>query len=380
MTKQFAFPSLILALLLAIALPARAIPVPAAPGVDAKSYIVMDAHSGRIVASEDPDQRVEPASITKMMTAYVVFHALKEGTISMDDMVPISEKAWREPGSRMFVEVGNKVSVRNLIQGMVIQSGNDASVALAQYVAGAESTFADLMNHYAKQLGMDHTHYANATGLPHAEHYTTAHDIARLARALIREFPEDYKMFSEKEFTWNGIHQDNRNTLLWRDPSVDGIKTGHTESAGYCLVASAKQGEMRLISVVMGASTEKARIDSSQALLNYGFRFFETHRLYGAGEKLTTATVWKGEQDDVAVGLNKDLYVTIPRGTYKKLSASMDLRSQLTAPVTASEDVGRVKVTLDGKDVAQAPLIALKPVAEGGLWTRLVDSVVLWFK
>ncbi|HHO67602.1 MAG TPA: D-alanyl-D-alanine carboxypeptidase, partial [Gammaproteobacteria bacterium] len=266
-----------------------AMPVPQAPAVKARAYLVEDFHSGQTIAAKNPDQRIEPASITKLMSAYVVFQEIRNGTLSLEDKVQISEKAWRTPGSRMFVEVGTQVSVADLMKGMIIQSGNDATVALAEKVAGTEASFASLMNHHAKRLGMDGSHFVNSTGLPDPQHYTTARDIARVARALIAEFPEYYQWYSERQFTYNGITQYNRNKLLWRDESVDGIKTGHTDSAGYCLVTSAKRDGMRLISVVLGTKSEEARADASQALLNYGFRFFETHKLYDANSKLTRA-------------------------------------------------------------------------------------------
>lgn len=366
--------------LTAISLPASATPVPSAPTVDAESYILMDFNSGRELAAEVPDSRVEPASITKMMTGYVVFHSLQSGSISLDDQVTISERAWRMPGSRMFIEVDSQVSVENLLKGMIIQSGNDASVALAEHVAGSESAFVDLMNHYAGELGMDNTHYTNSTGLPHEEQYTTARDIAVLARALIAEFPEYYEWYSVKEFTYNGIDQDNRNSLLWRDESVDGIKTGHTSSAGYCLASSAKRGNTRLISVVMGSSDEQGRARASQTLLNYGFRFYETHRLYAAGEVLSSERVWGGAEDTVEVGLQDDLFVTIPRGRYSELDPVMELPERLHAPLPQGEQVGTVQVSLDGEVVVERPLHSLNGVEKGGLWTRMVDRIKLFFQ
>ncbi|HKK13923.1 MAG TPA: D-alanyl-D-alanine carboxypeptidase family protein, partial [Gammaproteobacteria bacterium] len=308
--------------------PSSPLPVPKPPAIGAKGYILMDYHSDQILAQDNADKRMEPASITKLMTAYLVFQALESGQIHMDDKVHITKKAWRTPGSRMFVKVNTKVSVKDLLQGMITQSGNDATVALAQFVAGSEDTFAAMMNRQAKALGMNHTHFVNPTGLPDPNHYTTAHDIAKLARALIRDFPEYYKLYSEKKFTWNNITQYNRNKLLWRDPSVDGMKTGHTESAGYCLVASAKRKHMRLISVVLGTKSNEARADASQALLNYGFRFFETHKLYDAHKPLTHARVWKGADDKLSLGLAHTLYVTVPRGQYKDLDASMSVNSR----------------------------------------------------
>ncbi len=285
--------------------PAQPVPhvVPSPPKTAAEAYILIDYNSGKIIASQNADMRVEPASLTKIMTGYVVINELSNGNISLDDMVTISPKAWKMPGSKMFIEVGKKVSVHDLIKGMVIQSGNDASVALAEHIAGSEEVFAELMNKYAESLGMTHTHYMNATGLPNPDHYTTAEDLSILARALINKFPEEYEWYAQKKFTFNGITQYNRNKLLWQDPSVDGLKTGHTESAGYCLVTSAKRDDMRLISVVLGTDSAKQRIQESQKLLNYGFRFFETHKLYQAGQRLNDARIWEGQQDTVGLGL-----------------------------------------------------------------------------
>lgn len=376
-----ALPALCALLVLICTGPARAaIPVPAPPQLPAESYLLMDFHSGRTLVQHNSDQRVEPASITKLMTSYVVLKALEAGSIALDNKVLVSEKAWRTPGSRMFIEVGNRVSVENLMKGMIIQSGNDASVALAEHVAGSEGAFAELMNQYAARLGMENTHFVNATGLPAPEHYTTARDIARLARALIREFPDYYAWYSVQEFTWNGIRQSNRNALLYRDPSVDGIKTGHTDSAGYCLVTSALRDGMRLISVVMGTRSESARTDASQALLNWGFRFFETHRLYAAGEALTEARVWKGAAELVPVGLREDLYVTIPRGSYARLKPYMEVATQIIAPVGRQQPLGSVKVALGEDVVAERRLHALEAVPEGGLWRRAVDSILLLFE
>lgn len=355
-----------------------ATPVPAPPQIGAKSYILTDFHSEAVLVEHNADMRVEPASITKLMTAYVVFNELTEGNIKLDDVVPVSEKAWRTGGSRMFIEPGMEVTVKDLIEGMVIQSGNDASVALAEYVAGSEDAFAGLMNHYAELLGMKNTHFMNATGLPHEDHYTTAHDIALLSAATIRDFPDYYRWYSEKEFTFNNIRQHNRNTLLWRDPAVDGLKTGHTEAAGYCLAASAKRDGMRLISVVMGASSESARASDTQALLNYGFRFFETVQLYKAGQELTRARVWKGLQKDVPLGLKEDLFLTIPRGRYDDLEAKLEIQPQLSAPLAEGTPVGRIGVQLDGKEVASRKLLTLAAVEPAGFFGSTWDSLKLW--
>ncbi|MCP1727382.1 D-alanyl-D-alanine carboxypeptidase (penicillin-binding protein 5/6) [Natronospira proteinivora] len=355
-------------------------PIPSAPSVDANSYVLMDFHSGGLLADMEPDKSVEPASITKVMTGYVVFSALESGSISLDDQVIVSERAWRMPGSRMFVEVGREVTVEDLLQGMIIQSGNDASVALAEHVAGSEAAFVDMMNQYTQQLGMENTSYANSTGLPDENQYTTAYDTALLARALIKDFPDYYDWYSEREFTYNGIRQNNRNTLLWRDDSVDGIKTGHTRSAGYCLVTSAQRDDARLVSVVMGSSSERSRADASQTLLNYGFRFFETHRLYAAGESLAEERVWGGAADSVPLGLEEALYVTVPRGRYNDLEPIMNISGRLDAPIREGDELGTVRVSLDGETVAERPVFAKNDVASGSLWRRLVDRVKLFFE
>lgn len=373
-----ALAAVLVALLLADAASAQ-VPVPGAPTLNATSYLLQDFQSGTLLVEANPRDRVEPASITKLMTSYVVFHELRKGAISLEEEAFVSEKAWKTPGSRMFIEVDTQVSVADLLRGMIIQSGNDASVALAEHVAGSEDTFAEVMNQYARRLGMEDTHYVNATGLPDEAHYTSARDVAILAAALIRDFPDFYQWYSEKEFTYNGISQHNRNQLLWRDPAVDGLKTGHTEAAGYCLVSSARRGTMRLISVVMGADSEKQRADDSQKLLNYGFRFFETHKLYGAGDELDTARVWKGTVDQVRLGIAGDLFVTIPRGRYAALDASIDLPSVLTAPLAAGEPIGTLNVRLGDAIVASRPVVTLEVAPRGGFWRRLSHSVSLWF-
>ena len=373
--------NLIIAIAALLFVPAMAvdIPVPAAPKIPAKGYYLMDFESGNILAEQEAEVTLEPASLTKLMTAYVVFKQIGE-QIQLIDTVTISEKAWRTPGSRMFVEVDTKVTVEELLKGMIIQSGNDASVALAEHVAGTEDTFAQLMNQYAESLGMTSTHYRNSTGLPAEGHLTTARDIALLTRAMIIEFPDLYAWYSEREYTYNDIRQHNRNTLLWRDDSVDGVKTGHTDSAGYCLVASAKRGDMRLISVVMGTPSEKARAEASQALLNYGFRFFETHRLYAAGDEITSTRVWKSNAEQEPFGLTEDLFVTIPRGSYQSLEAEMDLITDLTAPLNQHATVGAVRVSLDGELLVAKPLVALNTIEQGSLWRRARDQVLMWLE
>ncbi len=353
--------------------------VPAPPSIAAKAYLLIDYDSGTVLAAKNPDQRVEPASLTKMMTSYIVAHELDAGKIHLDDKVTISEKAWKMPGSKMFIEVGKKVPVHDLIKGMIVQSGNDATVALAEYVAGSEEVFAQLMNQYAKKLGMTHTHFANATGLPNPDHYTTARDLATLARALIRDFPDHYEWYKEKVFTYNGITQYNRNKLLWQDPRVDGIKTGHTQSAGYCLVASAKRDGMRLISVVLGTDSDRKRISESRKLLNYGFRFYETHPLYKANQRLTDRKVWEGATDLVAIGTPEDVYITIPRGEYKNVQPMMEIPKELHAPIQKGQQLGTLKVMLHDKVLVEKPLIALNDVQEGGFFKKLMDQVKLLF-
>jgi D-alanyl-D-alanine carboxypeptidase (penicillin-binding protein 5/6) len=367
-------------LFFASALQAAALPIPKAPATGAKSYIIQDFNSGRVIAAENADQSVEPASITKLMTAYVVFNELASGNISLNDMVTISEKAWRTPGSRMFVEVGKQVSVEDLLQGMIVQSGNDATVALAEFIAGSEDTFAALMNRHAEDLGLNGSHFMNSTGLPSSEHYMTAQDIATLSTLLIAEYPEYYKWYSQKEFTYNDITQYNRNKLLWRDESVDGVKTGHTDSAGYCLVTSALKDGMRLITVVLGTNSMNARVDSSQALLNYGFRFFETHKLYDAGTRLSSSRIWKGTTDNAALGLNKALYVTIPRGQYPSLDASMSINNRIIAPVNEGQSLGKVQVKLGDAIVAEQDLVSLQSVGVGSFWQRITDEALLYFE
>ncbi len=355
-------------------------PVPSPPIIGATSYLMIDASTGQELASLKPDTPVPPASLTKLMTEYVVFSALRDGQIRLDDQVTISEKAWRMQGSRMFIEVGKKVSVEDLLMGVIVQSGNDASVALAEHVAGSESVFAELMNQYARALGMTSTNFVNATGWPDENHYTTARDLSLLARAMIRDFPEHYERHSVREFQWGDIKQRNRNALLWRDESVDGLKTGHTEEAGYCLVASAKRNGMRIISVVLGTSSEKSRIDGSQALLNFGFRFFETRLLYKAGEQITQARIWKSANEFTPLGVVDDLYITVPRGTYDNLESTLDIPAIITAPVAEGQPLAELKVTLHGTDVVRQPLRALADNPSGSFWRRTVDGVKLWFE
>jgi D-alanyl-D-alanine carboxypeptidase (penicillin-binding protein 5/6) len=356
------------------------VPVPSAPDLDARGFILVDHQSGQTLAENNADERLDPASITKLMTAYAAFRALRSGQITLQDPVLISETAWRTAGSRMFIEVNTRVSVEDLLQGMIVQSGNDASVALAEHLAGTEATFAQMMNQYATELQMLNTQYKNSTGLPAEDHYTSASDIARLARAIITEFPEYYRWYSQKEFTYNKISQQNRNALLWRDPSVDGMKTGMTDDAGYCLVSSALRDNMRLISVLLGSKSPSARAKDSQALLNYGFRFFETRLLYPAGGSVAETRVWKGDTERTDVGLKDDLFVTIPRGSYAQLEAKVELPAQLVAPVDRLTRLGTVQINLDQRMVAQGNLFALHTIDEGTVWQVAKDSVLLWFQ
>ena len=355
-----------------------AMPTPAAPQLGARSYILMDYNSNRVLAERDPDQRSDIASMTKLMTGYVVFKELQSGNATLEDIVPVSENAWRTGGSRMFIEPDMEVTLEQMLMGMIVQSGNDASVALAEYLAGSESAFAEVMNFYAREIGMANSNFVNATGLPDENHYSTARDVALLSQAIIRDFPEYYVWYSQKEFTFNGIRQHNRNNLLWRDPAVDGLKTGHTEAAGYCLASSAKDDGMRLVSVVMGSASEQSRASESQSLLSYGFRFFETVQLYRAGDRLTDAPVWKGETEVVDLGVAEDLFVTIPRGRYNDLEAELLLQETIMAPVTAGQELGRVSISLDDEIVADLSLQAQGDVVEAGFLGRTWDSLRLW--
>ncbi len=355
-------------------------PVPAPPIIGAKSYLVIDSQTGHELASLNPDERLAPASLTKLMTAYAIFSALREQQIRLDDEVTVSEKAWRTPGSRMFIEVGTRVSVEDLLLGVIVQSGNDASVALAEHVAGTEAVFAEVMNRYAAALGMTSSNFQNSTGLPAENHYSTARDLAILARAIIREFPDFYRWYSVREYTYNEISQNNRNSLLWRDDSVDGMKTGHTDNAGYCLVSSAERDGMRVIAVVLGTASAKSRIDGSQALLNYGFRFYETRLLYRAGEEIATARIWKSANETTSLGVPDDLYVTVPRGSYDDLKSVLNIPSVLLAPVAEGQPLAELEVSLNDKPLVTEPLRALHSNPVGTLWQRTADSVSLWFE
>ena len=360
--------------------------IPAAP-VPAKSsaWLVMDHATGQVLAGENIDARVEPASITKVMTAYVVAAEQAAGRVKPDDQVLMSERAWREGGARTDgsfsgFPVNQTAPLRDMEKGMAVQSGNDAAIALAEHVAGSQEAFAELMNNYAAKIGMNNSHFVNAHGLSAPEHYSTAHDLALLGSAFIRDFPEAYAFNSIKEFTVNGITQPNRNRLLWRDPSVDGIKTGHHSGAGYCLMSSAKRGDQRLVAVVMGSDSEKQRADDSLALLNWGFRFYETHRLYEPGKAIATQRVWKGKAKEVQLGVAQPMLVSVPRGRYDDLKPTMDVPKTLVAPIAAGQAIGTVKVTLDGKVVAESPLVAITAIEEAGFFKRLWDAFWMWWE
>jgi D-alanyl-D-alanine carboxypeptidase (penicillin-binding protein 5/6) len=360
-------------------------PIAPPPPVAARAYILLDFATGQTLARKAEHDRLEPASLTKLMTGYVAFRALREGRLKLTDEAFISPRAWKEGGaasggSATFLPVNSRAPVEILLQGMIIQSGNDASIALAEHIAGSEEGFASLMNQYAKELGMSDTHFVNSTGLSDPQHYTSANDVAVLARAIIRDFPEYYRWYSQKEFTFNGIKQGNRNLLLYRDPTVDGLKTGFTENAGYCLATSAKRGDMRLISVVLGTASANARATASEELLTYGFRVFETRRLFESGKPIGTARVWKGAADMVGVGLKADLWVAVPRGAADQIQKEIQVPRNVMAPIAPSARLGSVTLRL-GKDVlSTTPLIAMTPVAEGSLWRRGIDTVLLWFE
>ena len=350
------------------------------PELAVKAYLLKDFNSNRVLAEQQSQNRVEPASLTKLMTAYLSFKALQAGQLKLDQTLPISEKAWRVEGSKMFVDTTMTVTVDELLHGMIIQSGNDASIALAEGIGGTEDAFAAKMNKEAARLGMKNTHFMNATGLPDAQHYTTAYDLSLLATALITDFPDQYKrLYSVKEYTYNKITQPNRNRLLWLDPTVDGMKTGHTDSAGFCLISSAKRGEHRLISVVLGAANDNARATESQKLLNYGYQFFDTHMVYKAGTAITMQKVWKGSDSKVAVTTFHDLYVTLPKGDYARVKANVIAQKSLMAPIAKGQQVATVQFTIDGKVVDEQKLLAAKEVKVAGIFGRLWDSLMMMF-
>jgi D-alanyl-D-alanine carboxypeptidase (penicillin-binding protein 5/6) len=357
-----------------------AFPVPSAPAIAAKSYVLVDFHSGQTLAAHDPHARVEPASLTKLMTAYLTFAALKQKRIRPDQAVPVSERAWRTEGSRMFIEPRKPVTVDELVRGMIVQSGNDACIALAEAIAGSEEAFAEMMNREAQRLGLKNTRFANATGLSHPQHYSTAQDLAELAAAVIRDFPEHYPLYSQKEYRYNNIAQFNRNRLLWTDPTVDGMKTGYTENAGYCLVTSARRGERRLVSVVLGAASEAVRAAESQKLLNHGFQAFEGVRLYSGNQPVATLQVYKGAANSIKAGFIADLHLTLPVGARVKLKATVESMQPLLAPISAGQKIGTMKLTLDGKPYREVPVVALEEVPVAGILGRGWDTLRLLFR
>ncbi len=353
--------------------------VPPAPQVAAKSYILVDFNSGQTLIQADSNQRIEPASLTKLMTAYITFNAIKQNRISLNQALPVSEKAWRTEGSRMFIDLKTPVTVAELIRGMIVQSGNDACITLAEAIAGSEESFAHLMNQEAARLGMKNTNFVNSTGLPNPQHYTTAYDLSLLAAAIIRDFPEFYPLYSIKEYRYNNITQPNRNRLLWLDPNVDGMKTGHTESAGYCLITSAKRGSTRLISVVLGTTSDNARTMESQKLLNFGFQFFDSVRVYAKEQPVSNLRVWKGSQNMLKAGFKDDKYIIVPKGQYQNVKVSMTSTQPLLAPISNGQKIGSVKLTLNGKELAEYPLVSLENVAVANIFGRSWDSIKLMF-
>lgn len=356
------------------------LPMAPPPQLAAKAWLLLDTQSGQSLVEHNADQRIEPASLTKLMSAYLTFAALRQGRIKLTDTVPVSEKAWKAEGSRMFIEPNKPVTVAELLRGMIVQSGNDATIALAEAVGGSEAGFVAMMNKQAQRLGMSNTHFVNSTGLPDARHYTTARDLARLAAAIVRDFPEFYPLYSIKEYTYNGITQANRNRLLWSDPTVDGMKTGHTQGAGYCLIASSQRGTRRLLSVVLGADSEAMRAMESQRLLNYGFQFFDSVRLYAKNQTVATLKVWKGSSNTIKTGFTRDIYLSLPRGQAKDIKASLTTRQPLLAPLVAGQQVGTVTLTLNNKPLAQYPLLALESVSVANMFGRAWDGLRLLFK
>ena len=357
-----------------------AVPIPKPPSIDARAYVLIDYQTGRVLASDKPDVQSEPASITKLMTEYGVFRALREKRLSLSDSVTISEHAWKAEGSRTFAQVGTQIPVETLVKGMIVQSGNDATIALAEKLGGTEDAFVQMMNSYAKELGLKNSHFDNSWGGPGPTHYMSAHDIALLSRVLIRDFPDYYKWHSLREFEWNGIKQQNRNGLLARDSSVDGIKTGHTETAGYCLASSATRNGMRLIAVVLGTQSFKAREDANAALLSYGYTFFETVKVKNASDVVLKPEVYKGEEDRVTLVPARDIWVTVGRGSAAQLKSAATVKEPVIAPIKAGQALGELTIS-DGKEIiAKVPLVAQAAVPEGGWWTRMVDGIALWME
>ncbi|MDD5390946.1 MAG: D-alanyl-D-alanine carboxypeptidase [Gallionellaceae bacterium] len=372
--------TLLLSLAFLVLPAAAALPVPPSPQLDARAWLLTDTDSGLPLAEKNADESVEPASLTKLMTAYLAFSAIKEGRLALDQELPVSEKAWKAEGSRMFLDPRKPAKVQDLLKGMIVQSGNDACIVLAEAIAGSEEGFAAMMNAQAKRLGMTGTHYMNSTGLPHAQHVTTARDLARLSSTLIRTFPEFYKIYSMKEYSYSGIRQPNRNRLLFVDPSVDGVKTGHTDSAGYCLIASAKRDQRRLLSVVLGTNSDRARAMESQKLLNYGFQFFETVRLYSGNQAVSTMRLYKGDTSEAKAGFLSDFYVTVPRGSGKRIQAQVISQQPLLAPLRRGQRIATLRLSIDGSPLADYPLVALENAAVAGLLGRTWDNMLLMFK
>ncbi|HJV24232.1 MAG TPA: D-alanyl-D-alanine carboxypeptidase family protein [Aromatoleum sp.] len=363
--------------LISLAVSAQNVPPPA---LAARAWLLMDHATGQVLAAQEPDSRIEPASLTKLMTAYLTFAALKSGSIQLEQTVPVSEKAWRMEGSRMFIQPDKPVTVGELVQGMIVQSGNDACVALSELIAGGEDSFAALMNREAQRLGMKNTHFMNSTGLPDPNHYTTARDLSLLAAAISRDFPEYYHYYSQKEYRYNGITQPNRNRLLWLDPSVDGLKTGHTANAGYCLISSALRGPRRLVSVVLGTESDTVRAQESLKLLNYGFQFFDTAKLYSANQELSRFRVWKGQVNELPVGFTQDFVMSLPKGQAEKLQTELTSMQPVVAPLQKGQPVGTLKVSLDGKAIGEYPVVALQDVPVAGFFGRLWDALLMWIK
>ena len=371
----------LVALLTTLCLPLPAMAdAPAPPPVAARAWLLMDTASGQLLAAQSEHERSEPASLTKLMTAYLTFSALKAKTLQLARTVPVSERAWRAEGSRMFIEPGKPVTVEELIHGMIVQSGNDACIALAEAIAGSEEVFVQRMNREAQRLGMKDTNFVNSTGLPDSRHYSSAYDMALLATAVIRDFPEYYRYYSIREYRYNNITQPNRNRLLWLDPNVDGVKSGHTENAGYCLIASAKRGQRRLLSVVLGTASENVRAQESQKLLNFGFQFYDSARLYAKGKAVSTVQVWKGSEHTLKVGVTADLSVSVPKGMTDKVKADLISQQPLLAPVSAGQRVGTLRVMLESKLIGEYPVVALENVAVTGFFGRAWDTVRLWFQ
>lgn len=353
--------------------------IPKPPTLQATAYVLMDASSGQVLVEKNPDKRIPPASLTKMMTSYVVVHEMQMGNVQAEDKVLISVNAWQRGGSRMFVREGTSVRLMDLLRGVIVQSGNDASVALAEHIAGSEETFAAMMNQYAERFGLTNTHFENATGLPAKQHYSSARDLANLARHIITDHPDYYSLYAEKYFKYNGIKQPNRNKLLWRDEHVDGLKTGHTKDAGFCLTASAKKDNMRLIAVVMGTKGTEIRAVEAQKLFNYGFRFYDTYNLYAAKSKLQTVPVWKGKQEQLDVILPNKLALTLPRGSKDQLKAKIEIQNYLQAPIKKGQVLGTLSVKLNDKEVAKEHLVAAFTIEEAGFFSRLWDGIKLFF-